>query len=152
MAGEQTVERWIARNHALKPIEAARQWLAANYDQPIRIERAAEIACYSPSHFSRTFANQFGESPRDYIARLRITKATRLLASGNKSIQEIATEVGFASMPTFSNRFRQYTGQTPTQFQRSAGEHMTRTGQPTNPVIPGCIMNGFKVPKTDKPE
>ncbi len=142
------VIRWLPRNPALKPIEAARQWIALNYDQPITIQQAAQIAGYSPSHFTREFTKQFGESPRDFLANLRINKAIRLLASQNLPVQQIATEVGFTSVPTFSNRFKSRTGKTPVQFQKSAQLHVSKTGSPTNPVIPSCISGKHNPPKT----
>ncbi|MBL8067082.1 MAG: helix-turn-helix transcriptional regulator [Armatimonadetes bacterium] len=144
--------RWIKRNFALRPYEAARQWLALNSDQPVTIREAAQIAGYSPSHFTRAFTESYGESPRDYLARLRIEKAVRLLAGSKISVQEAASEVGFGSLPTFCNRFKALTGQTPAEFQRAALAHSRETGQPANPVIPTCLSGSFSPPKISKPE
>lgn len=148
----QPTVRWLKRNHALKPIEAARQWIALNYDQPITIQRAAQIAGYSTSHFTKLFIDFYGESPRDFLANLRIKKALRLLATQSISVQEIAMEVGYTSFPTFSNRFKELTGSTPTEFKKSAKSHLTETGQPVNPVIPSCLSQTFQLPKNHKPE
>ena len=141
--------RWLKRNPALKPIEAARQWIALNYDQPITIQQAAQIAGYSPSHFTREFTKQYGESPRDFLAHLRINKALRLLASHNLPIQQIVTEVGFTSFPTFNNRFKTLTGKTPSQFQREAKAETKLTNKPTNPVIPGCLSKNLQKSKPE---
>lgn len=136
--------RWLKRNPALKPIEAARIWLALNYDQPITIQQAAQIAGYSSSHSTRNFTEIYSQSPRDYLANLRIKKALKLLASQNIPIQQIATEVGFTSFPTFNNRFKTLTGKTPAQFQRKARAETQLTNKPVNPVIPGCLSKNLQ--------
>jgi AraC-like DNA-binding protein len=143
------IPRPINRNPALRSIEAARQWIALNYDQPITIQQAAKIAGYSPSHFTKAFSELFGESPRDFLAKLRINKAIRILAGQSLPIQQIAIEVGFTSLPTFSNRFKALTGKTPSQFQRDAIQQTQANDRPTNPLIPSCISNNFK---NHKPE
>jgi len=61
----------------------ARDLLAAGYNAPIPLDRAARAACLSPFHFQRIFARTFGETPHDFLTRLRMDQARQLLAAGD---------------------------------------------------------------------
>ena len=58
----------------------SRDYLAAGLDQPVRLADAAREACLSPYHYHRLFARTFGETPHDFLTRLRMDRAKRLLA------------------------------------------------------------------------
>ncbi|MBI5205555.1 MAG: helix-turn-helix transcriptional regulator [Nitrospirae bacterium] len=73
--------------------------------EKITIEKMAKIACMSPSHFSRIFKQETGISPMDYLNRIRMDRAKKLLLAGDKSITEIAIECGFGSSSYLSACF-----------------------------------------------
>jgi AraC-like DNA-binding protein len=98
----------------------ARDFLGASYRERLRLEDGATQACLSPFHFSRLFAQAFGETPHEFVTRLRIETAKRLLLAGNHSVTDICFDVGYESLGLFSARFRSLTGLSPSAFRRQA--------------------------------
>lgn len=98
----------------------ARDFLGAQYRQPVTLDRAARQACLSPFHFCRLFAEAFGETPHEFLTRLRIDHAKRLLLADNDSVTDICFQVGYSSLGSFSERFRSLTGLSPAAFRREA--------------------------------
>jgi AraC family transcriptional regulator len=81
-------------------------------------EIAAEVGVH-PSHLTRTFRSYFGQTPGEYLRRLRLDHASRLVAGSTMSIQEIAMRTGYADHAHFSREFRKSVGMTPLEFRRS---------------------------------
>lgn len=96
----------------------ARDFLAADYQSAIKLEEAARQACLSPFHFHRLFASTFGETPHDFLTRLRINHARRLLVSADMSVTDVCMEVGYSSLGSFSLKFRSVVGRAPSEYQR----------------------------------
>jgi AraC family transcriptional regulator len=70
----------------------------------------------SPDHFSRSFSVSFGMPPHRYVQKRRIEAASRMLRS-ERSIVDIALELGFYSHTHFTRVFREHTGTTPTRLR-----------------------------------
>jgi AraC-like DNA-binding protein len=100
-------------------------------------------AGYSRFHFARAFRAAYGEPPRTYLTRRRIERAKTLLRTANLSVTEICLLVGFSSLGSFSARFRQLVGQSPTDYRDDA---VARTGVPP---IPGCVVLMWTRPHPD---
>jgi AraC-like DNA-binding protein len=98
----------------------ARDYLGAHYNERLTVENGACEACLSPFHFSRLFTQAFGETPHEFVTRVRIDEAKRLLLSENRSVTEICFDVGYESLGSFSLRFRSLTGLSPAAFRRKA--------------------------------
>src|SRR5262250_1596472 len=98
----------------------ARDFLAASYQDRITLNRAAQEACLSPFHFQRMFARTFGETPHEFVTRLRMDTAKRLLASGELPVTDVCLEVGYSSLGTFSARFAAQIGHSPSEYGRQA--------------------------------
>jgi AraC-like DNA-binding protein len=96
----------------------SRDLLAASYQEPISLDHAAREACLSSFHFHRLFASAFGETPHDFLTRIRMDRARQLLARGGMSVTEVCMEVGYSSLGSFSHKFRSMAGQTPSGYQR----------------------------------
>lgn len=94
-----------------------RDYLAEHYTDSFSLTKTASYSCMSPYHFSRVFTKTFGESPYEYIARLRIEKAKNMLITENFSVSEICEEIGYSSVGSFSFLFREKTGMSPTQYR-----------------------------------
>ncbi|MCV7194354.1 helix-turn-helix transcriptional regulator [Mycolicibacterium brumae] len=84
---------------------------------------AADHAAYSPFHFNRLFAATTGVSPGAYLTSLRIDAAKRLLLADPAPVIDVATEVGFDSLSSFSRRFRAVVGTSPAAF-RALADHV----------------------------
>ena len=98
----------------------ARDLLAAGYNRAIPLDRAAREACLSPFHFQRLFSRTFGETPHEFLTRLRMDRARKLLAAGDLPVTEVCLEVGYSSLGTFSSRFAAAMGQSPSAYRREA--------------------------------
>lgn len=83
------------------------------YDEPLDVATLAAVACLSPNHFIRQFKLTFGETPHQYLYRRRIERAATLLRSTQRSVTEIAIEVGYESLGTFTRTFVRLMGRTP---------------------------------------
>jgi len=81
------------------------------------IDRLAEKAGYSRSHFSRLFRQQTGLSPQQYVINARIALAKELLRGSTLSVSEIALRAGYGDVFGFSTQFRRRTGQTPSGYR-----------------------------------
>lgn len=98
----------------------ARDYLAASYKRPAFLEDAAREAGLSPYYFNRLYTSAFNETPHEFLTRLRMDEARRLLGGNNQSVTEICLEVGYESLGSFSSHFRALTTFSPTAFRREA--------------------------------
>ncbi len=93
-----------------------------NIDRKISNSELAEMVNMSEFHFIRTFKNETGLSPHEYILKLRVNTAAFLLKATSLSLSEITYKCGYANEAAFSNGFKSYTGITPRRYRQSALE------------------------------
>jgi len=101
-----------------RAVQAA-HWLETHAAEPIRLEDAAREASLSPFHFLRVFRAVHGVTPHQYLVRLRLAHAARLLADASLSVTEVALETGFADLSNFVRTFRRAAGASPGEFRRN---------------------------------
>jgi AraC-like DNA-binding protein len=118
---------------ALRVLRGARDRIDRDYAAQIAIPALAAQAGYSREHFIRAFKAAYGETPGRYRTRRRVERACDLLRSVNLTVTEVCYLVGFSSLGSFSARFTEVTGMSPTAYRRAARE---RGGAA---VIPGCF-------------
>jgi AraC family transcriptional regulator len=100
----------IPREYSV-PITAAVNFILKNLNEDLSLERLAKVANYSPFYFQKIFKEVIGESPKQFITRMRLeTAAHSLVMHFHKSITEVALDSGFSSPATFSRAFRNYFG------------------------------------------
>ncbi len=102
-------------------------YLSLRLGEHISVADMAEYAHLSVSRFSAVFRQQFGIAPYQYLLRLRLLHARRLLQTNGLSLQQIAEMCGFASVPHFSKAFKKLMGYAPS---------MVRTPAVTSPTPP----------------
>ncbi len=90
-------------------------YVERNYREKLTCEEIAEHFSYHPSYVRRVFMQSFGYSLRDYITKVKVLHATRLLKETTMSVTEIAYYLSFSSGAHFSKVYRQYSGYTPTK-------------------------------------
>jgi len=118
---------------SLRMLRRARDRIDRDYADQIDIPALAAGAGYSREHFIRAFRTAYGETPGRYRTRRRVERACELLRSANLTVTEICHLVGFTSLGTFSARFAEITGMSPTAYRKEAAER----GGPA--PIPGCF-------------
>ena len=97
-------------------IARAITYFGRKYAGPISIAEAARLCGMSQTNFRRIFKHETGESPLDYLNRLRISLAKAELRTGKLRISEIAPYCGFPSLSSFNRQFRKQTGHSPRTF------------------------------------
>ena len=96
----------------------SRRFLAENFQDAPTLKIAADAGGYSPFHYHRLFKSAFGETPLEYVSRLRFEEARRLLNGSSLTIAEICLEVGYQSPSSFSLAFSERYGSSPSEFRR----------------------------------
>lgn len=96
-------------------------YIEANLEGDLRLERMSEIACLSRYHFARAFRQAVGQSPHRYVSAKRLERAKALLMHGDRPLVDIALALSFSSQANFTRAFRQATGQAPGQFRQGFG-------------------------------
>ena len=114
-------------------LRRARDHIDRHYAAPLDLEALARVAGVSKYHFARCFEAAYGETPIRYLTRRRIERAQDLLRGANLTVTEICMLVGFASLGSFSTRFRQLVGESPTAYR----DRWARLG---GARVPGCYL------------
>jgi AraC family transcriptional regulator len=93
-------------------------FIVQNLGEQLSLQQLADIAQYSPFHFQKIFKQVVGESPKQYVIRLRLeTAAHALVMHRHKTVTEIALENGFSSSATFARSFKDYFGNSAEEFR-----------------------------------
>ncbi len=95
----------------------ARDQIDREYAQPLDVAALAGTALMSAGHFSRSFRAAYGETPYSYLMTRRIERAMTLLRRGDLSVTEVCFEVGCSSLGTFSTRFTELVGESPSAYR-----------------------------------
>jgi two-component system response regulator YesN len=98
-------------------IQKAVAYINENYYRDITLEEVSNEVYLNPSYFSRIFKSLQGESFIDYLTRVRLENAKKLLQEDRTSINRIAKMVGYQDAKYFSTLFRKHEGCTPSEFR-----------------------------------
>lgn len=118
----------------------ARDFMRHAYGRPINLPDISARANLSPYHFLRVYREVHGETPHEYLTRLRIEKAKALLASGSHNVTEACFEVGFSSLGSFSVLFANRVGLTPSEFRRHARSSVAVPREIRPLLVPACFL------------
>lgn len=125
----------------LAHLRRARDLMDREYARPLDVAALARAALMSPAHFSRRFRAAYGETPYAYLMTRRIERAKALLRRGDLSVTEVCLEVGCTSLGSFSARFTELVGETPTAYR--ARDHRALAS------VPGCLARDLTRPRRD---
>jgi len=115
----------------LAHLRRARDLIDREYAKPLDVPTLAQRALMSPAHFSRQFKAAYGETPYSYLSTRRVERAMTLLR-GDATVTDACMAVGFTSLGSFSSRFTELVGVTPTAYR--AAEH------PAVNAMPDCVV------------
>jgi len=102
------------------------------FELPLDVPALASSAAMSTGHFSRSFKAAFGESPYSYLMTRRIERAKALLRRGDMSVTDACFAVGCTSLGSFSSRFTELVGESPSAYRARSHEAAA--------PIPGCVI------------
>jgi AraC-like DNA-binding protein len=119
-------------------LRRARDLMDREYARPLDVAVLARAALMSSAHFSRQFRATYGETPYAYLMTRRIERAKALLRRGDLSVTEVCLAVGCTSLGSFSARFTQLVGETPTAYR--ARDHSGLAS------VPGCVAKDLTRP------
>ncbi|MFL6139222.1 MAG: helix-turn-helix transcriptional regulator [Frankiaceae bacterium] len=115
----------------LAHLRRARDLIDRAYDRPLDVPAMARAALMSPGHFSRQFRAAYGETPYNYLMTRRIERAKALLRRGDLSVTEVCMAVGCTSLGSFSSRFTELVGESPSAYR--ARDHDALA------TVPACV-------------
>jgi len=122
----------------LSHLRRARDLMDREYARPLDVAALARAALMSTAHFSRQFRAAYGETPYAYLMTRRVERAKALLRLGDLSVTEVCVAVGCSSLGSFSARFTEFVGETPTAYR--ARDHGALAS------VPGCIAKDLTRP------
>lgn len=115
----------------LAVLRRVRDRIDREYAQPLDVEALARDVHMSSGHLSRQFKEAYGEPPYGYLMTRRIERAMALLRRGDLSVTDVCFEVGCQSLGTFSTRFSELVGISPSEYKKRAGDG--------DDELPSCI-------------
>jgi len=114
----------------LRRLRRARDRMDREYAQPLDVAALAHTALMSAAHFSRRFRAAYGETPYSYLMTRRIERAQALLRRGDLSVTAVCFAVGCTSLGSFSARFTELVGETPSAYRVRNHEELR--------LVPAC--------------
>ncbi|HMD57322.1 MAG TPA: helix-turn-helix transcriptional regulator [Solirubrobacteraceae bacterium] len=122
----------------LAHLRRARDLMDRDYARPLDVAALARAALMSTAHFSRQFRAAYGETPYAYLMTRRVERAKALLRHGELSVTDVCIAVGCSSLGSFSARFTQLVGETPTAYR--VRDHSALAS------VPGCVAKDLTRP------
>ncbi|MFJ8566151.1 helix-turn-helix domain-containing protein [Streptomyces sp. NPDC093514] len=119
-------------------LRRARDMMDRAYAEPLDVQALANVALMSSGHFSRSFRAAFGETPYSYLMTRRVERAKALLRRGDMSVTDVCFAVGCTSLGSFSSRFTELVGETPSAYRARSHED--------GADIPACVAKVFTRP------
>jgi transcriptional regulator GlxA family with amidase domain len=116
----------------LRRLRRARDLMDREYARPLDVPALARAALMSTAHFSRRFREAYGETPYSHLMTRRIERAQALLRRGDISVSDSCFAVGCTSLGSFSSRFTEIVGESPSAYR--ARDHSDTI------AIPSCTQ------------
>ncbi len=118
----------------------AKHYIDRRFIEPVSLDTIAAKAGLSKFHFVRAFRDIFRLTPHRYLVERRIARARELLERTDLSVTDICFEIGFESLGSFVNRFRQLVGEPPSRYRR----RFIPRGTVNERAIPACLHHGWQ--------
>jgi transcriptional regulator GlxA family with amidase domain len=125
----------------LRRLRRARDRMDREYAQPLDVPALGRTALMSPAHFSRRFREAYAETPYSYLMTRRIERAKELLRRGDRSVTDVCVAVGWTSLGSFSSRFTELVGETPSMYRARNHDELR--------VMPTCLTMVLTRPRRD---
>ncbi|MCD6640175.1 MAG: helix-turn-helix transcriptional regulator [Nocardioides sp.] len=109
------------------------------YAEPLDVPSLAAGAHMSVGHFQRSFKEAFGETPYAHLMTRRIERAMALFRNTDLSVTDVCMQVGCTSLGSFSSRFTELVGETPSAYRSRPHDELAG--------VPGCIAKQVTRPR-----
>jgi transcriptional regulator GlxA family with amidase domain len=105
------------KNHGDKEIVKVQEWIEHNYQSQLSVDSLMNESTLSRRTLVRRFKSATGDTPVEYLQRVRIEKAKRFLETTNKTFSEITWDVGYNDISSFQRLFKVHTRLTPREYR-----------------------------------
>ena len=105
------------KNHGDEEIKKIQEWIEVNYEKPFTLESLLEKSSLGKRTMIRRFKSATGDTPLEYLQRIRIEKAKRFLETTSKTFSEITWDVGYNDISSFQRLFKINTQLTPREYR-----------------------------------
>ncbi|WP_298134305.1 helix-turn-helix transcriptional regulator, partial [Micropruina sp.] len=112
-------------------LRRARDRMDRDFAEPLDVPQLARESLMSVGHFQRSFKEAFGETPYAWLMTRRIERAMALFRNTDRSVTDVCMEVGCTSLGSFSSRFTELVGETPSAYRSRSHDDLRG--------IPSCI-------------
>jgi AraC family transcriptional regulator len=123
--------------------------IQARLDEDLALDRLARLAGLSRFHFLRTFRALTGETPKQYVLRLRVERAALRLVLLRSSVLDVALDCGFHNHETFTRAFRRRFGTSPSEYRETYRRPARADAIPAEEAHTGCAISRTKVVELD---
>ena len=122
----------LSESTHLSLIRKTVEHLKLHYNKEFKLDKLAMMSLLSPSHFSRQFKEYTGMTVSEYVQKIRINEACKLLHETDRKISDIALEVGYRDLKFFIDLFKRVTGCTPSWYRKTKPEHVLDMPSPSH--------------------
>jgi len=133
----------MASNSKLKKLNASRDYIADNYQAPLSLSEIAQYSYMSPYHFLRVFKDTYGETPNEFLIRLRVEQAKKMLITEGFRVSDVCEKVGYTSLGSFSSLFQKHVGMAPTLYRRKLWTLSSEAFRFPSQAVPACYAYHF---------
>ena len=141
-----------ARAEYVARINRVMDHIDGHLGEPLTLDELAEVAAFSPFYFHRIFAALVGETPAQYVRRLRVERAAQqLVAAPHKPVTQVALDCGFSGSAPFARAFKETLGMSASEWRRTMGPRAHGMDAPTDEQVrkdgqtPGKLRKDWEV-------
>ena len=119
-------------------------WIMRNLHEDLSVNALARRVCMCPGHFNRAFKSVFGNTPAEFVERLRVNEAKRRLSVPKRTVDTIAASVGFSDAQAFRRAFKRRFGAKSRSYLKAFASSMATSsnGKATSSPIEDCSESG----------
>lgn len=110
--------------HQDEQVHTVQAWIHEHFHEPTSLAMLAEKVHISPRQLQRRFTAALGEPPLQYLQRVRIEAARKMLERGSSNLAQLSEQVGYQDVSSFSRLFKRHTGLSPSHYR----QRFARTG------------------------
>jgi AraC-like DNA-binding protein len=132
-------DRGESKTYLYKRLVTAKTYIDQHWDEQIDINEISGKSFFSKFHFIRLFKKSFGDTPYQYLTKIRIQEAKKMLENG-MTVTRVSEQVGFESFASFSLLFKKIAKISPKKYQIQKLKKLIEQKEYPLHFIPGCFL------------